>query len=311
MQIADIREIDAQCRSLIETWSLVEPDVLHQRVADQAVNWPDADPESMLRLVLLAAWELHPLAPRLDRQLKELEPDSQLKKDLAGAAKILPHRLVEDHWNLVRRAAARFHIVTQKENEAEFQELLSVGREALFIAAQKYYRRPRGNFKNFAWGLLRERMRDEQNRRHPVPGKIRKKLAALSRLREEYRLAEKRLESEEIKQKLKLSPEQFRELLQTEAVWGNGLEFETDVVLEELEEADHSLDQLSQLLQIEDARRLEQALDFMEEPGRSIINKLYFEEKSLREVAEEMELSLPSFKKVHKRALADMKRYLA
>lgn len=308
-----IQEYDAQCRRLLETWTLVPSDALTRKVTEQADIWNmrEGEGEVLLRLLLLSAWELHPLPQRLDRQLKELSAATPFHEQLMAAAKILPHRLVEDHWALVRKAAGRFHIMTQTENEAEFQELMSVGREALFVAAQKYYRRPRGGFKNFAWGFLREKMRDEQNRRHPVPGKIRKKLAALSRLREEFRLVDKILPHEEITRRLRLAPEELRELLQVEAVWGNGLEFDTEVVLEELEEADHSLDQLSQLLQIEDAMRLEQALGFMEEPAKSIINKLYFEEKSLREVAEEMELSLPSFKKVHKRALAEMKRYLS
>ncbi len=309
-----VRELWQQCREEMDTWVLIDPTQLADRVAElcQSDTWASVqnDSEALLRLTLLTAWELHPLRPRLDRYLNELQPDREVLIKVQEAAKILPHRLVEDHWELVKKAAKRFHIPGAFENEAEFQELLSVGREALFVAAQKYFRRPRGSFKNFAWTALRERMRDEQGKKHPVPARIRKKLGALGTLREEYRIKDLSLDRETIKDRLKLGPEELAELLQIEGIWGNGLEFETDVVLEDLEAPDHSLDQLGQLLEIEDALRLEIALQLLEEPERSLIRLLYFEEKTLRETAEEMELGLQAFKKMHKRALAEMRRVL-
>ncbi|WP_141732256.1 sigma-70 family RNA polymerase sigma factor [Oligoflexus tunisiensis] len=303
------------CQSLLETLSLVDVQQFLTRVAAQAASWNlDADKASCeadrLRLLLLVARELHPLPARLDRQLAALPGSNELARALHEAAQIMPHKLVETHWELVRKAAARYHIPSKVENEAEFQELQSVGREALFRAAQKYYKKPRGSFKGFAWPLIRESMREEQARRHPVPFKIRKKLAALGALREEAHLRELTFSKEEIRTRLKLSPEEFHELLQIEAVWGNGLEFETDVELEDIEAPDQRLDQLSMLLEIEDQRRLDHAMDRMIDPEKTLIARLYFEEKTLREVAEEMQLSLPSFKKLHKKALGEMKRLL-
>ncbi|MCX6129851.1 MAG: hypothetical protein NTX25_12430 [Proteobacteria bacterium] len=49
----------------------------------------------------------------------------------------------------------------------------------------------------------------------------------------------------------------------------------------------------------------------MQQTEKAVITKLYFEEKSLREVAEELELSMPSFKKLHKKALGELKRHLS
>ncbi len=306
------QEIESIFRSQVETATLIEAERLRVRTEQIFAQWIAADPliesqEGVVRAFLLAAWELHPLPPRLERQLAALESHSSLGQILGSAAKSLPHKLVEEHWNLVRKAAGRYHVPTEVENEAEFQELLSVGREALFVAAQKFYRRPRGNFKNFAWTLLREKMRDEQARRHPVPAKTRKKLAALSALRESYRLSDKTLDREAIASELKLAAPEVLELLQVESIWGNGLEFETNLVLEDLEAADQSLDQLSMLLEIEDADRLEKALAHMEGIERQVIHKLYFEEKSLRQVAEELQMSLPAFKKLHKKALTAMR----
>ena len=57
--------------------------------------------------------------------------------------------------------------------------------EAL-MTAEKYYWNPRGNFPNFAWNILREKIRDDQAKRHPVPFAIRKKLKALGEFRESF-----------------------------------------------------------------------------------------------------------------------------
>ncbi len=303
-----------QCQGLLETLSLVDPQKVLSKAEEQAASWnldgtSPLDRDS-LRLLLLIARDLHPLPARLDRQLAALDGSHELARTLHDSAQIMPHKLVETHWELVRKAAARYHIPSKVENEAEFQELQAVGREALFRAAQKYYKKPRGSFKSFAWPLIRESMREEQARRHPVPFKIRKKLAALSALREEAHLRELTFSKDEMRTRLKMSPEEFHELLQIEAIWGNGLEFETEVELEDIEAPDHSLDQLSMLLEIEDQRRLDLAMARMIDPEKTLIARLYFEEKTLREVAEEMQLSLPSFKKLHKKALGEMKRLL-
>lgn len=308
-------EIWNSSQSLVETLTLVDFAKLLEKAEQQAASWKiqsldDQGQRDCLRLFLLLARELHPLPARLDRQLAALDEINGLGQALHDAAAIMPHKLVELHWEIVKKAAARYHIPSKMENEAEFQELQSVGREALFLAAQKFYKKPRGSFKSFAWPLIRESMREEQARRHPVPFKIRKKLAALGRMREEAHLRELTLTKDVIRIRLKVSLEELQELLQIESVWGNGLEFETDVDMDDIEAPDHSMDQLSMLLEIEDQRRLDEAMKNMIGPEKLVIAKLYFEEKTLREVADEMQLSLPSFKKLHKRALGEMKKLL-
>lgn len=299
----------------IETLKLIDKDKLSQRVKQLIQDWDiksldDETRKQLARIVMLSVWELHPLRQRLARQMAAFAGDDDIALTLIQAWKLLPERLIESNWELVRKAAAKYHIPTHIENEAEFQELMSVGREALFLAAQKYFKRPKGPFKNFAWTMLRERMRDEQQNRHPVPPSVRKKLAALSRLREDHHLRDLRLTEDIIRKELKLSPDEARELLATEAVWGTGQAFENDHVLEELEEPDHSLDQLQFLLQVEDSLKLEDALGALDAPEATVIRLVYFKEKSFREVATELDMSVPAFKRLHRKALEAMRDYL-
>ena len=306
---ATLEHIWDYARQHIETLKLVETDKLMGRIRERNPDLVSLDRDLAARLVLANAWDLHPLQPKLTRQFNEFSPKDPDGEALIAAFQILPARLVEMHWELVKKAAKRHHIPTEIEDEAEFQELMSVGREALFLAAQKFYRRPKGSFKSFAWSAMRESMREEQRSRHPVPPSVLKKLAQLSRLREEYHLRDLSLSREIIYRELKISENEGKELLATEAVWGSGQAFEHDHVLEELEVADYSLDQLGMILEVENAKLLEEAMSGLDEPETSIIRKLYFEERSYREAAEDLNLTLPAFKRFHKKALLEMREH--
>ena len=72
---------------------------------------------------------------------------------------VLPHRLIKNNWDLIKKAAIRYHLPNSIDQELDFNDLLSVGNEALMLAAEKYYWNPRGNFPNFAWNLLRKNSR--------------------------------------------------------------------------------------------------------------------------------------------------------
>lgn len=304
-----INSIWSYARQHIETLKLVDSEKLMQKIRDKTPILENLDNEGAARLVLSSVWDLHPLHQKLTRQFNEFLPEDDEGKALLAAWDILPPRLVEAHWDLVKKAAKRHHIPTQIEDEAEFQELMSVGREALFLAAQKYFKRPRGSFKSFAWSFMRESMREEQRNRHPVPPSVLKKLGVLARLRENYHLRDLTLSKEIIFRELKISENEGNELLATEAVWGSGQPFEHDHVLEELEVADHSLDQLGMILEVENAAMLEEAMKELDEPESSIVRKLYFQERSYREAADELGLTLPAFKRFHKRALEEMREY--
>ncbi len=296
-------------RQHIETFKLVDSHKLMDKIRELNPDFEALDHDAAIRLLLQTAWDMHPLHQKLTRQFNEFHPTDSEGQALVEAFNILPARLVEAHWELVKKAAKRHHIPTQFEDEAEFQELMSVGREALFLAAQKFYKKPKGTFKNFAWTLMRESMRQEQRNRHPVPPSVLKKLSQLARLREEYSLRDLVLTREIIMRELKVGEGEIHELLSTESVWGSGQPFEHDHILEELEVADFSLDQLGMILEVENAKLLEEAMRILEEPESSIIRKLYFEERSYREAAEDLNLSLPAFKRYHKRALEEMREH--
>lgn len=297
----------------IETLKLIDTQKLLTKIATthKDVKDGDFDLEQAARAVMQSIWELHPLHAKLTRQMAAFAPADPAGKALLAAWNILPSRLVETHWELVKKAAKRHHIPTQFEDEAEFQELMSVGREALFLAAQKFFKRPKGSFKSFAWSFMRESMREEQRNRHPVPPSVLKKLAVLGRLREDYHLRDLTLTQDIILRELKLSENEARELLATEAVWGSGQPFEHDHILEELEVADYSLDQLGMILEVENVKLLDAAMRQLDEPEASIIKKLYFEERSYREAAEDLGFSLPAFKRYHKKALEAMRDFFA
>ncbi|MBC7661069.1 MAG: sigma-70 family RNA polymerase sigma factor [Chitinophagaceae bacterium] len=297
--------------SEIETLKLIDRQKLMERVQVLNKEVETFDMDQAARAVLQAIWDLHPLHAKLTRQMQEFQPSDALGKALLEAWNILPPRLVETHWELVKKAAKRHHIPTQFEDEAEFQELMSVGREALFMAAQKFFKRPKGSFKSFAWSFMRESMREEQRNRHPVPPSVLKKLATLGRLREEYHVRDLTLTRDIILRELKLSENEAKELLATEAVWGSGQPFEHDHILEELEVADYSLDSLGMIMEVENVKLLEEAMSGLGEPEASIIRKLYFEERSYREAAEDLGVSLPAFKRYHKKALESMREHFA
>jgi RNA polymerase sigma factor (sigma-70 family) len=297
-------------RANIETLRLIDTPKLMAKIREQNPDIEALDQAALTRVLLQIAWDMHPLHPKLVRQFKDFHPVDAEGHGLVEAFNILPARLVETHWELVKKAAKRHHIPTQIEDEAEFQELMSVGREALFLAAQKFYKRPKGSFKSYAWSLMRESMRQEQRNRHPVPPSVLKKLAQLARLREEYSLRDLALTHELIMRELNVGENEIHELLATESVWGSGQPFEHDHILEELEVADFSIDQLGLILEVENARLLEEAMRNLGEPESSIIRKLYFEERTYREAADDLNLSLPSFKRYHKNALEQMREHL-
>lgn len=220
----------------------------------------------------------------------------------------LPHRLVESHWSLIKQVSAAYHREAKLDNDHEFKDAMSVAQEALLEAANKYFKKPKDDFKSFAWKIMKQRVKEEQSRKHPVPFKVRKKLRKLADLREEYSYKEDSLSKEDIAQQLNVSDQDLDNLLETEAVWGSGLEIETDVELDDLEEADASPSALAMLVNIENERILNQAIGQLNEKEQDLIQGLYFKDQTARELAETMELSLSVLKKHHKKALIKLKR---
>ncbi len=252
---------------------------------------------------------------RMDSTVKQLDnalatPSDEITRKLKQDWESLPHKLVEQYFYLVKQVAATYHQSTEIDNEERFNDLMSAGHEALTVAAEKYFRNPRGEFKSFAWESMKIKVQEEQTHHHPVPYKVRKKIKNLQSLREELAFQHRSPTHAEIIEHLNIDPHEVAELLQLEAVWGNGLDFEKDVEIDEIEEADSQPDSLAILLQIENQSIVQQAIDSLDIREKQIIQDIYFGEKKISEVANNMEISMSVGKKLHKRALQKMLDYV-
>ena len=81
--------------------------------------------------------------------------------------------------------------------------------------------------------------------------------------------------------------------------------------MDELEYEDLSPSAVAMLIQYEDAHIVHDALSKMDSRNASIIEGIYFRERSLRDQAEDMGLSLNALKKSHKKALLQFKEVLS
>lgn len=255
----------------------------------------------------ITLWLLYQKAPHfnLDAFCKADDKEG-FERSLQQDWESLPHKIVEANVHLVKQVASTYHQIAAIDNEQKFNDLLSAGHEALTIAAEKYFKNPKGDFKSFAWDIMKVKVQEEQSRHHPVPYKVRKKIRKLQDLREDWSLKQKDLTEKDIVERLSIDPKELPELLHLEAIWGNGLDFEQDIALEDLEEPDNDLDSLAILLQIENQQIVEEAMDSLDIREKQIIQEIYFAEKKFREVVDRMEISMSVGKKLHKRALQKM-----
>lgn len=222
-----------------------------------------------------------------------------------------PHNLVAQHYTLIRKAAATYHQKALIDDEARFNDLISVGMESLYRAARKYFLEPKGSFKALAWETLKKDFRSEQNQRHPVPAKIRKKLSLLKEMREQIASEQGVVATEnELARRLNLSEQQLSDLLQIEAVWGTGADFETDVLIEDIVEPDLSPSALQMLLSSEQKHLIADAMKTLSEKEVVVITEVFFKEKSLRELSDELNVPLKNLKKIYKSGLTKLRKDL-
>lgn len=222
----------------------------------------------------------------------------------------LPHNLVRENWDLVRKAAVKYQIPSKIDPELEFDDLISVGREALFSAAQKMWDQPRENFRKFAMQILKERIKNHQSQKHPVPFKTRKKLEKLKSARESLQGKDGAITPETLSKATGFKAEEMESLLEVEAVWGGGFEIDLSDQLEELEIPDLSPSALDLIIDQETTMLMSHALTNLTDMQRSVILSLYFKDQSFRETAKELGISLGVVKKHHRKAMDRLKGVL-
>ena len=110
---------------------------------------------------------------------------------------------------------------------------------------------------------------------------------------------------------MSLSDAELKDLLKLEAIWGHGQDKEVDVEVDDIEQEDLSPSAVAMLIRFEDTQIVHNALASMDGKHASIIEGIYFRERSLREQADDMGMSLNAIKKVHKKALLEFKETLS
>lgn len=265
--------------------------------------------ESYIRRLLLK--EIYQTLPDAAKKLDKLEKaqgHSEIEHRLIDDYKRLPEKLVADHVDLVKQIAATYHEAQDVDNEQSFNDMISVGEEALVKGARKFFEKNAEpeEFRSFIWDYIRRSMREERSREHPVPFKVRQKLKALSELRDIARVERRDLPLEEITAALDLGDVEASELLSIEADWGGGLDYADDVEIAEIKDEHESSSALTMLLKAESQAMLDEALASLDKREKEIIHRLYFDEEKLSNVIDTMELSQSVGKKLHKRALRKM-----
>lgn len=229
--------------------------------------------------------------------------------DVKGWWGNMPHNLVAENWDLIKKAAKKFHHRQKADDDLEFNDLVSAGHEALYTAARKMYEGgDNKNFRNFAWKILKDKMQDQQGKKHPVPFNTRKKLEKLYNARVDLSCWDNGDESIlKLSEVLNLSEGEMRALMEVEAIWGAGLEIKTDVVLEELEIPDLSPDALTLMITQETNDKISEALTSLTAMQKAMIESIYFKDLTFREAAEKLEISMNRAKKTHKKAMLKLK----
>ena len=232
----------------------------------------------------------------------------ELMYEAQGLWNNMPHRLVAKHYNLVKKAAAKYHRTQKIDNQMAFSDLLSAANEALLSAANRMHKNPKKDFRSFAWKILKDKIRDEQSSDNPVPPKIRQKLGLLREKRDLFGIdGSTTSDLEQLATRTGLPVAEIKSLCEIEAVWGEGAKVDMGGFLEDLEVEDLSPNALDLLISQETCDQMSSAIATLPIPQRQLIDKIYFQEMSLREAAEHMKTSLNTIKKHHQKAIERLK----
>lgn len=224
---------------------------------------------------------------------------------------LMPHNLVRDHMDLIKKGALRYKIPARIDPELEFEDLLSVAREALHTAALKMFESPRDNFRNFAMQIIKDQIKNHQSQRYPLPFNKRKKLASLRQARDELNVQGFDQEAlGQLADRLEFHPDEVSDLIEIESVWGDGQMVDYGDRMEELQIPDKQPNALAQMIEIEEDAQMSRGMTRLTAMQRNVILKIYYQDHSFRETAKELGVSLSVVKKHHRNAMALLKSQL-
>ena len=223
----------------------------------------------------------------------------------------LAANLVKENYDIIKKAAAKHHRPGSNDDEMEFNDLIGVGGEALWAAAQKMEENPRNDFRKFALQVMSDKIRSHQKQKHPVPFKTRKKIERLKETREQLNIhGYSDDDKAQLADALGMTTEELRTLQEVEAVWGDGTEISMGDQLEELEIPDLSPNALDLLIDNETQMRMSSAMTSLSSMQRQVILNIYFKHNSFRETAKHLDISLKAVKKHHRHAMEKLRDYL-
>ncbi len=300
-------------------------DCLYQAIQNHLVDNPvddDDDSCDLLRtklqseiLVILSSSERH--ANLVDRALESAAREADSDETSEATAFILdirlpwsrlPHNLVRHNLDLVKKAALQYQLPAKIDPELEFEDLMSVGREALLIAAQKMADRPRENFRSYAMQVLRDAIKNHQSGQYPLPRKMRKKLDSLKEARAATGAnGQDSAAIDQLSEHLNFHPDEVRDLFEVEAAWSASTLVDFGDRMEELQIADQSPDALTLLIERETDMLMSDNMTNLSSMERNIILQIYYKDLSFRETAKNLGVSLSVVKKHHRHAMQLLK----
>ena len=180
----------------IQAYSLEFLSKLSKEFGDEAlksygeiVEAMEAMPESKLHeqnIDLYLLYELQKRSKNFSQKMDLFMSDEKIPAELESLKSFwnrLPHRLVVSYLPIVKQVAATYHEVKEVDNDHSFADLISVGEEALYLGAKKYFESEKTeDFRSYIWDFLRKKMKQEMVANHPVPHGIRRKVQKLADL---------------------------------------------------------------------------------------------------------------------------------
>lgn len=225
--------------------------------------------------------------------------------------------LVSENLPLVYHVAHR--MLRTRRGDLELDDLVSAGTMGLIDAVENFDPDRGVAFSTFASMRIRGAILDDFRRRDPVPRTIRRKRKAI---RDATETLERELDraptDEEVARELEIRPEKLRKWrrdaqcatpvsldARVESDEGEGREQREVLPDEDAEEIDRRIERS------EEVERLRDAILELDEQARIVISLYYYEELTLREIGEVLDLSESRISQIRSKALHTLRSRLS
>jgi RNA polymerase sigma factor for flagellar operon FliA len=248
-------------------------------------------------------------------KIKSYEKSESREANRHGAAE--REALILEHAHLVKYIAAR--LINRLPPSVTMEDLMSAGIIGLMEAIEKFDPRRNIQFKTYAEFRIRGAMLDELRLLDWVPRSVRRKVSLLEQAYGKVQNATGRqAEEEEVRAELGMDQERFHRLLQE--VRGLSLISENELTrvcpnlnyedLLDLFAARQNEDPLEVLGLSEVRRIVAEAIEKLPQKERLVLTLYYYEELTMREIAEVMDYTESRISQLHTQAILRTRRSL-